>query len=532
MATYDSSQTLSVLNLNILSTTFITRDALTPPGDPVVVTANQIGVSALSTIVVSNGAKLIINGVTVSALTNIIVSNGGVVELGSGLGVQALSSFTFGSGGGTLQLDPGVNLAVLSNINGFGPGSVIDITGAGAGVSYVASYNPGLLGIGAGTTVAIFSGPNGTGTQIGSVFLSGGDFTSMVNVAPDGSGGTYVGFSCFLAGTLIATPDGWRPVEALSVGDLVTTASGEHRPLAWVGGQTVTDASPDALPVRIRRDAFSDGVPQRDLLVTPEHCIYVEGKLIPARMLVNGGSIIVDETLSSYAFHHLELETHDLIVAEGLMTESYLDTGNRNNFEQGKVHRLFSGPTKSWETHAVAPLTVDRESVEPIWHQLKARAEAQGLMTNLAVAELIADPDLRMITPSGQTLRALRVIDGRHYFLVPPGTESLRLASRTARPADVVGPFLDDRRTLGVLVGEIGIWHGRDRSVIDQHLDAASSLHGWMLSEASAFRWTDGDAELPIDLSAAQEITLVDIHVQAAGPYPVKAAPSRMAVAA
>jgi hypothetical protein len=73
-------------------------------------------------------------------------------------------------------------------------------------------------------------------------------------------------------------------------------------------------------------------VPHRDLLVMPEHCILVQGRLIPARMLVKGRSILIDRDVVSYQYFHAELETHGILLAEGLTAESYLDTGNRAIF--------------------------------------------------------------------------------------------------------------------------------------------------------------------------------------------------------
>ncbi|WP_202208907.1 Hint domain-containing protein, partial [Gluconobacter sp. Gdi] len=61
--------------------------------------------------------------------------------------------------------------------------------------------------------------------------------------------------------------------------------------------------------VRIREGALAEGVPSRDLLLTQEHCMVFEGKLVPARMLVNGASILIDRTINSYTYYHVELES-------------------------------------------------------------------------------------------------------------------------------------------------------------------------------------------------------------------------------
>lgn len=330
---------------------------------------------------------------------------------------------------------------------------------------------------------------------------------------------------CFLAGTHIATPDGETVVEALAVGDMVATqVDGESvfAPVTWIGRGRMVVTRPNDIeeyPVRIRANAFGPLVPHRDLLVTSEHCLFVDGKLIPARMLVNGGSILVDTGITEYEFFHVELAAHAILLAEGLEAESYLDTGNRNNFVNAAItalHPDFSvDPAhKSWANDAAAPLAVDRATVEPIWNRLADRAAALGLTCPLASVATAADPDLRLVTESGLVINPT-LYDGKVYaFVVPGGASTLRLLSRSARPSEMIGPFVDDRRALGVLVGRVGFSESRRRNLFDAHLSGAA-MQGWHTLEAgSPGRWTDGDAELAIDLSSAEgRPVFLDIEV-------------------
>ncbi|MBE7212025.1 MAG: Hint domain-containing protein, partial [Gluconacetobacter diazotrophicus] len=183
--------------------------------------------------------------------------------------------------------------------------------------------------------------------------------------------------TCFLRGTMIGTARGAVAVEDLVAGDEVSVM--EHgravsRPVSWIGRQHRSvdsrHAATDAYPVRIRAGAFREEVPHRDLLVTAEHCVFVDGMLIPARMLVNDRSIVVDRSVTAFDYFHVELDRHGILVAEGLETESYLDTGNRGTFANGAANTA----AKSWAEHAAAPLTVDRAAVEPVWNRLTARA--------------------------------------------------------------------------------------------------------------------------------------------------------------
>ena len=73
-------------------------------------------------------------------------------------------------------------------------------------------------------------------------------------------------------------------------------------------------------------------MPQRDLLVSPDHAIFVDGKLICARQLVNGTTIRQETGWTAVDYYHVELDQHAILLAEGLPAESYIDTGNSGFF--------------------------------------------------------------------------------------------------------------------------------------------------------------------------------------------------------
>ncbi|MDM9558276.1 Hint domain-containing protein [Bordetella petrii] len=151
--------------------------------------------------------------------------------------------------------------------------------------------------------------------------------------------GNTVSFACFLRGTLIATPDGEKPVEALQPGDRVRTASGGVATVKWIGRRTLYAAHiPEshairAFPVRIAAGALAPGIPARDLHVSPGHHMYFDGKLIPAMLLVNGKTIVQDFSRKVFEYFHVELEQFDILLSEGAPSESYVDTGNRSMFQ-------------------------------------------------------------------------------------------------------------------------------------------------------------------------------------------------------
>jgi hypothetical protein len=149
---------------------------------------------------------------------------------------------------------------------------------------------------------------------------------------------------CFVAGTQITTPSGPRPVEALAAGDLVVTASGRHRAISWLGHRKISCRSfadrTKVMPIRILAHAFGPDLPARDLLLSPEHAVFVREVLIAVKDLVNGTTITQVEC-DQVRYWHIELETHDVIFAENLPVESFLENDNRQDFDGQDALRLY-----------------------------------------------------------------------------------------------------------------------------------------------------------------------------------------------
>ncbi len=178
--------------------------------------------------------------------------------------------------------------------------------------------------------------------------------------------------ACFAAGTLLLGPAGEVPVEALAAGMLVATVSGRLATIAWVGRRTLAvgrHADPaSVMPIRIATGAFGGGLPHRDLLLSPDHAVLVEGVLIPVRHLANGASI-APVPMVSVTYFHVELDRHDAVLAHGLACESYLDTGNRHGFEGGPALAL-----------------------HPDFAADRAHARAMAIWEALGCARIVADP--------------------------------------------------------------------------------------------------------------------------------------------
>ncbi|AWN47111.1 hypothetical protein DK419_12970 [Methylobacterium terrae] len=162
--------------------------------------------------------------------------------------------------------------------------------------------------------------------------------------------GDYIAPVCFTTGTLIRTARGEVAVEDLRVGDRAVTASGALRPIVWIGHRAIAAAGPllphDQQPVRIRAGAFGAGLPARDLRLSPGHPVLVGaeagnegGHLVPVMCLING-TTIAREPVAAVTYWHVELDSHDILLAEGLPAESYLDWGDRPFFTEGSDHAL------------------------------------------------------------------------------------------------------------------------------------------------------------------------------------------------
>ena len=148
---------------------------------------------------------------------------------------------------------------------------------------------------------------------------------------------------CFMAGTMIRVPSGHVAVETLSRGDLVLTADGDAVPISWVGRQTVSRLFADplrVLPIRIKAGALDDNLPSRDLLLSPDHAILIDGNLIHAGALVNDVSIVREfDVPQRFTYFHIEVNDHALILAENVPAETFIDNVSRLAFDNWDEHQ-------------------------------------------------------------------------------------------------------------------------------------------------------------------------------------------------
>lgn len=424
-----------------------------------------------------NRASLLVSA-TLDGAGRIGIGNAGAVTLAA-LAVTARPTVEFGAGPALLTLPGSGALGVT--LLGLHSGDVVDFLS-------ISSIPSGPFGTGGAAVADGALNITGASGDTASLPLSGAAEGLTFELAPDGQGGSLLQVACFARGVRIATPGGDAPVESLRPGDRVLTADRRVAPVRWVGCTTLDlrrhPAPERAAPIRIRAGALAEGVPARDLLVSPEHCLLIEGALVPAGLLANGASIARDDGFARIEYWHVELDRHDALLAEGAAAESYLDTGNRALFagSQGAraLHPDLAGAPDAaalavWAAHGCAPLRLEAEGLRA---RLRARAEALGWRR-------AADPSL-LLSAAGQALEWRR--DGEDIVArLPAGAASARLRSDSFVPREA-GADVGDARRLGVAVRAalLAGW--------PLHPDAFAA--GWHRPAGEAWRWTDGDATL------------------------------------
>jgi hypothetical protein len=159
---------------------------------------------------------------------------------------------------------------------------------------------------------------------------------------------------------------------------LIKTRSGAMRPIRWIGRRTYSRdracGNADVLPIRIGRGALADGIPRRDLWVSPEHAMFVDGMLIPAAHLVNGDSIVQEEIETAVTYIHLEFDAHEVIYAEGALSESFVDDESRGMFDNAGEYSTRYPHAVPRDAHFCAPRTEDGEELETVRRRLAVRA--------------------------------------------------------------------------------------------------------------------------------------------------------------
>ena len=185
---------------------------------------------------------------------------------------------------------------------------------------------------------------------------------------------------CLLKGTKISTPAGDRLVQDLQIGDEVQTLAG-RKTIKWIGYNKFTKEEGRAwqdsvMPIRVARFAIDDHTPHCDLYLSPWHCFFLNQALIPVMYLINEATIAqgTPSDMPAIEYYHIELDTHEVIYAEGALVESFIDDdSNRENFSNFvQYERLYGAEPQSKMT-----------PFAPILRYRGRREELKGLVRSL-----------------------------------------------------------------------------------------------------------------------------------------------------
>jgi len=323
--------------------------------------------------------------------------------------------------------------------------TIDDLAAFGAGIGNMVAHDvidlvgiaPGSVTIAGGTV----SAADRQGHLIGDFVLSIAGGQPAVTVTSDGHGGALISLGgampCFVRGTGILTPAGYRKVENLAPGDAVICHDGVARKLVWTGQRTLDlHAAPNDNPVRFAAASLGPGVPARPVKLSPLHAVFLDGVLVPACHLVNGATI-TREKPGAVTYYHLELARHGVLLADGMPAESYLDNGNRGEFSNQSGRPAGRQP-------ACARLVTSGPHLARIRRRLHEIALAAGYT-------LTYDAQLRGIAGQRSLLPRLRMQGGRRFarFSLPSGAARLGLVARAGCPADT-DPESEDRRELAL----------------------------------------------------------------------------------
>ncbi|CAH0174057.1 hypothetical protein ROS9278_01274 [Roseomonas sp. CECT 9278] len=295
--------------------------------------------------------------ITAGAGADTIVGGGGADSILGGLGNDSLvggagSETLLGGDGDDIVLGGAGDDSIVATpgrdtIEGQAGNDVIDTGEDDDLVIWRVGDGNDVIAMGSGNDTLDLEGWTGSDTDFWTVSTGG---AGAIYTYDDSAGNVFSlttsgveAVTCFAPGTRILSANGEVSVESLRAGDLVVAPGrgAPLKPVRWVGHTRVDIArhrdKRKVAPILVRAGALGAGVPARDLRVSPEHAFLLQGRLVPAHLLVNGTTIVQELWHSAIIYWHVELDEHGVLVAEGALAESYFDDGNRHLFDNGVI---------------------------------------------------------------------------------------------------------------------------------------------------------------------------------------------------
>ncbi len=187
-----------------------------------------------------------------------------------------------------------------------------------------------------------------------------------------------ISIACYARGTAIRTDRGNVPVEELKIGDRVATFTGGARPIRWIGRRAYSGrflaSNPAVQPILFKAGSLNRYQPRRDLRVSPKHAMFLHGCLVPAECLVNGSSVLRDTACTEIEYFHVELDSHDVILAEDAPSETFVDDNSRAMFHNLAEYQALYGDRPTAPAIYCAPRVEDGEALDRIRRAIDGRA--------------------------------------------------------------------------------------------------------------------------------------------------------------
>ena len=307
----------------------------------------------------------------VTFASGVTLAGTGLVSIGSSSTLNALGTVTSGTAiefaGTNGLLDIGTASHFSGTIEDFASGDTLAVS------TTITTATPGTFA--SGKTPLILKDGS---TTVATLSLAGSYQGYAFTVTPNAGLYDITSTPCYCRGTLIRTKRGEVPVEALTIGSKVLTKSGKEREIKWIGQRSYDGrfimGRKDILPICVRTGALNDRVPQRDLWLSPHHALHLNGMLIEAKDLVNHVSIVQADRVEKVEYFHIELKTHDVIIAEGALAESFVDDDCRGMFSNVHEYRRLYGDIPTGLVQFCAPRSEDGYRVEAVRQHIALRA--------------------------------------------------------------------------------------------------------------------------------------------------------------
>jgi hypothetical protein len=268
---------------------------------------------------------------------------------------------------------------------------------------------------------------------------------------------------CHLAGTLILTPAGERPIEDLRIGEEVVTRFGAVQRIKWIGEQHYDGRfiarNRGKIPVKIAAGAFGDNLPRRDLYLSPGHSVLLDDLLILAQDLVNGVTITQEWRLGPVSYYNIELAAHDCVLAEGVWSETYADGAG--------LRRHFHNAASYWALHQGGPAPAEPVLCAPRPGRGDSYSRVLARVTNAAEARITPGPTCGYVEQIGDEVTG---------WAFDPGNPSLPVRLHIYAGTDLIGLCFaleerEDVRDAGFGTGRSGF-----RYVLPAKTDPASII--------------------------------------------------------